>query len=74
MAYTQLSLTATPGQRYSFIAKAVSVVLTGINLETGEPYHLIGNTFGSIAKGFDTISGKYINHAIRIGNHIIVVD
>ena len=26
------------------------------------------------SKGFDTISGKYINHAITIGKHLIVVD
>jgi len=71
-AITQLSTIALPGQRYSF--GWTSGVLTGINLETGEPYNLIGYTFGSRAKGFDTVSGKYINHAIKIGKHILVID
>jgi len=72
VAITQLSTIALPGQRYSF--GWASAVLTGINLETGEPYNLVGYTFGSRAKGFDTISGKYINHAIKIGSHILVID
>ena len=51
-----------------------SAILTGINLETGEPHHVVGYTFGSRAKGFDTISGKHINHAIKIGEHIIIIN
>ena len=71
-AITQLSTVALPGQRYSF--GWASAVLTGINLETGEPYNLIGYTFGSRAKGFDTIYGRYINEAIKIGEHLIILD
>ena len=72
VAKTQLSLTATPGRRYSF--GWASAILTGINLETGEPYHIIGHSFGARAKGFDTVSGKFINYAIKIGKHILVID
>ena len=65
--------------RYSFVAKAPSVgwssaVLTGINLETGDLHHVIGYTYGARAKGFDTISGRYINEAIKIGEHLIILD
>ena len=73
--YTRLSPTATPGRQYLFTAKGwSSAALTGINLETGEPYNLVGYTFGSRAKGFDAVSGKYINYAIKIGKHILVID
>ena len=79
MAYTQLSLTATPGRRYSFSAKHAAAgwtnaVLTGIDLETGEPYHIIGWTIGPALKGYDTISGRNINYAIKIDAHMVVVD
>ena len=79
MAYTQLSPTAPPGMRYSFVAKAPSVgwssaVLTGINLETGDLHHIVGYTYGARAKGFDTISGRYVNEAIKIGEHLIILD
>ena len=72
MAFTQLSPVALPGRRYSF--GWVSSILTGINLETGEPYHIVGHSFGTRARGFDTVSGKFINYAIKTGKHILVID
>ena len=75
--FTELSVVALPGKRHSFSAKTAgwtNAVLTGINLETGDLHHIVGYTYGARAKGFDTISGRYINEAIKIGEHLIILD